>query len=248
MIKSHLEANSELDKRFRMVATTPDSIIHSVSRGSPSGNDKESKSQVIPGQCIAVPVSRTCITSLDKYSWAEQVVGTGIHYCPFSTSMGNSNRISSAEAYDSSNAASSSQSFQTLNDVQHALVEALVSCCSRPDVSSEVIVLHRQIIKSVLSLSASTCPKKLEVIGDGRTLVLPRWSFFVTERTDCEAIPDTRKGAHEFHQLLSQYKVQNGEQQFQSVLWEILARTHRSPRVVRRGDIDPESGVRESGK
>jgi hypothetical protein len=243
MIKSHLEDNSQLDKRFRMVPTNSDAII----QGSQRGNGEETMSQVISGQCIAVPVTQTCITNLDEYSWAERVVGTGLHYCPFSTSMGNSNRESSAEAY-SSNAAPSSQSFKSLNDVQHALVEALISCCLRTDASSEVTDLHQSIITSVLSLSALTCPKKLEVMGDDRTLVVPRWSFYLPQNNDYEAILDTRKGADEFHQLLFQYKVQNGEQQFQSKLWETLARTHRSPRVVRRGDIDPESGVRESGK
>ena len=256
-IKSHLEAHHYLDKRYRMVPTSTDAIIHN--RSGDDGNDEDIRAQVLSGQCIAVPLLHLCIEKLHEYSWAKQIVGTGMHHCPFSTSMGNSNRIPAA-AQDESNTTSSTQSDQSLNDVQHALVETLVKYCSEAEGNFTEIqtegtcscTRRADIVKLVQSLSAQTCPKKLEVIGDDRTLVVPRWSFYIPSSNDCETIAEKRKIAEEFYQLLIQcnlpgrYERENSHN-MQSLLWENLARTHRSLRVVRRGDIDPESGVRESG-
>jgi hypothetical protein len=170
--------------------------------------------------------------------------------------MGNKNCVASATLQDADTAFTSLQNI-ALNDVQHTLVETLISyslsngdmCTTKEDIYS----YKTQIVKSVLALNKQTCPKKLEIIGDDRTLVIPRWSFYVTNNDDNETILLNHKGANEFRQLLSQYESPFESEPIsfttiQSLLWENLARSHRSLRVVRRGDIDPESGVRKSGE
>jgi hypothetical protein len=251
-IKSQLESQCELDKRFRMVPTTSDAVVDEyITTGIEGDNvQHEHAAEISSGQCIAVPVLQSCMDRLLEYSWASQVVGRGRHYCPFSTAMGNKNCVASVILQDADTALSSSQDI-TLNDVQHALVKTLIShslsnadaCTTKEDIYS----YKTQIVKSVLALSKQTCPKKLEIIGDDRTLVIPRWSFYVINNDDNEAILQNRKGANEFRQLLLQYD-HISFIKIQSLLWENLASIHRSLRVVRRGDIDPESGVRESGE
>ena len=52
--------------------------------------------------------------------------------------------------------------------MQRALVKILCGCFD--DI--------RTLEKSVRALSARTCPRKLEIVGDNRTLVIPRWALF----------------------------------------------------------------------
>jgi tRNA G37 N-methylase Trm5 len=81
-------------------------------------------------------------------------------------------------------------------------------------------------IKSKIELlSIQVCPRKLERFGDDRTLVVPRKAFSLDDPS--------------FRSLIGDSKVAD--------LWEILAEVYNSPRVVRRGDIDPDSPIRESG-
>ncbi len=98
------------------------------------------------------------------------------------------------------------------------------------------------IIESKVEMQSSTiCPPKLEVMGDDRTLVIPF-------RALNPAIDQT------FHNLIKDvvYHVigkfqEEEEEKLMTQLWEKLARSHDSHRVVRRGEIDPNSEVRESG-
>ncbi|KAL3803487.1 LOW QUALITY PROTEIN: hypothetical protein HJC23_014035 [Cyclotella cryptica] len=230
------------------------------------------KADILSGRCIAVPVAQVCFEKFRDYSWPADIVGFGMHFCPFSTSMGNSNRSTSSctsaqsthsyeISYGQDNAIfPAGQNSPSLNDVQHSLVETLVSyrLQSRNDVeytpTEEKIILRANILNSVLALSPQTCPRNLEVLGDDRTLVVPRWSFYLINNDDCHAgiLNDKRERTGEFRHLLQHYKVEFESDhiafaKIQSLLWENLARFHRSPRVVRRGDIYPESGIRESG-
>jgi hypothetical protein len=74
-------------------------------------------------------------------------------------------------------------------------------------------------------LNTQTCPKKLELLGDDRTLIIPRKGFLTTDES--------------FRLLVADQDVKE--------LWENLAQVFGSPRVARRGDIDPSSPIRESG-
>lgn len=254
-IKSHLEDLGELDKRFRMLPTNSDAIIcDDLLKLMDVALKEHLKLDILSGQCIAVPVLQSCIDKLHQYPWSTQIVGAGVHYCPFSTSMGNSNRVSYSHVQDTNG---------TSNDVQRALADALFlysssgsstenGCRTTRTKQGSLHSCHTktQTVKAVLALSNIVCPKKLEIIGDDRTLVVPRWSLYLMERSDSKILAEKRKGEHEFLELLLKYGIQSESDQmtFQSLLWKNLAATYRSSRVVRRGDIDPESGVRESGR
>lgn len=273
-VKSHLDDLRIIDKRFRMTPATPNAIIHDTrSYLAEEGvnadalhsrpHKEDVREDIQSGRCIAVPVvSTSFFDKLHDYQWAAHIVGSGVHFCPFSTSMGNTNRSTTPSIIDSPAAAKETSCTQSpppsVNDVQHALVETLVSHQMQSIQSTNDMeraaaekTWRTSITSLVLALSAHTCPKKLEIIGDDRTLVVPRWAFYVINSGDCEI--GKQKGGTEFHQLLVQHTISTESnydeiKKIQYALWENLARIHRSPRVVRRGDITPESGVRESGE
>lgn len=77
-------------------------------------------------------------------------------------------------------------------------------------------------------LNNLVCPKKLETFGDDRTLVIPP-NAFVGE--DFESLLQT---SEESHPNLGEF-------------WQELAIIHNSNRIARRGTVDPNSKIRESG-
>mmetsp|Transcript_29015 Transcript_29015/g.56090 ORF Transcript_29015/g.56090 Transcript_29015/m.56090 type:complete len:634 (-) Transcript_29015:42-1943(-) len=312
-VKTSLERDLLLDKRFRMVPSTSDAVVASCFHEKElSVNDHGAASvptdyqtraqhcinQIKCGELIAVPVTNECVNRLhnsteiiiletpneaqlndiiirrrcspifaDPPSWIIYVEASGLQKCPLSTSMGNKNHQPVAPITSKSSNATNEPS-SSLSSVQYALVETLVTfskfnqCCNES--------LYREVFeKSVKSLSNRTCPKKLEVIGDDRTLVVPHWAFQL-ERDFHHASsiigePNFQEGKTEFYNLLR--RTQTGENNptatplgepdqrhsiskffsIQSLLWANLAKIHSCTRVARRGDIDPESGVRESG-
>ena len=74
--------------------------------------------------------------------------------------------------------------------------------------------------------SWKSCPKSFDIFGDDRTLMLPERAFLDDEFLAV---------------------VERCGDQLWLELWKRLAELHRSPRVVRKGTIDPESGIRRSG-
>ena len=91
------------------------------------------------------------------------------------------------------------------------------------------------IQQRMTNLDISVVPKRLEIFGDDRTIVIPPRAFTTTE----------------FHQLLSEkYPTAaaiNDRSPCMMELWRTIALSHSSSRVVRRKTIDPESKIRESG-
>ena len=221
------------------------------------------------------------------------IVGFGNHPCPYSSSMlgnNNKNRRRAATATkqkkscqstsDKQNARCDGSKNETLNDVQYALLETLnawleSNATTTPTTTNEGVGNDQSIESLVRRLSNQTCPKKLEIMGDDRTLVVPSYSLFINNSQEggivCTSIRDgtttiPKKGSGDFRELLNNTIQQKEQQQsvdqrectkeeyimdvytaIQSQLWRTLATFYNSPRVVRRGDIDPESGVRESG-
>ena len=99
----------------------------------------------------------------------------------------------------------------------------------------------------IYSLSNDSCPRKLELLGDDRTLVVPKKAF----RLD---IDQAFRNVLEFlqteacnKQILCHNDVLEKERYFMDQFWENLAVAHGSKRVVRRGEIDPNSKIRQSG-
>ena len=227
----------------------------------------------------------------------QKIIGFGRYTCPLSTSMlGNNNKRIVVENTSHRNSdanghqRSSSSSNPPLTNVQHVLIEALTSWLdpqyadhNTKNNRNTVLTQHhpRDIHGDVARvetltrrLSNRTCPRKLEIIGDDRTVVIPRWSFFVDgdsgSENNCNSHQTKGKTNQnecydEFRKFLidlalgrkydrSYHDGRHDEAtadasffEMQSLLWEKIASDYRCSRVVRRGDVDPESGVRESG-
>lgn len=166
--------------------------------------------------CIAIPILDE---GLEKDGdWISMVVSIGRQYCPFSSSfMGNNKSKQTTFAL----------SRELSTQVQKALLTALIQC-SPQDLSTE---RKNEIVQRIKDLSFTVCPKKLEVIGDDRTLVIPRRAFHQDD--------------DEFASVCS--LVVGGKLSDWKSFWKYFAMLMESPRVVRRGDIDPDSSIRESG-
>ena len=175
-----------------------------------------------------------------------------------------------------------------LTNIQHILMETLKNWLHNNDnnetISNDQSRLHNTVTAVetlVRGLSIQTCPRKLEVIGDDRTLVIPRWSFFIVNYNDCSTGGENAKTSNrakkmqqeqerlEFRELLlrlirgnnnvnCRHDENNDVDNFadtaammmfaiQSQLWSNLATSLNCSRIVRRGDVDPDSGIRESG-
>jgi hypothetical protein len=163
--------------------------------------------------CIALPVS-------DKFeitqegSWKEYIQTTGTQLCPYSTAvLGNRGQLAQTSNYNDKN----------LTLVQQAILRTIQKISSSNSKEAE-------LIDQIQKLDQSVCPKKLEIFGDDRTLVVPPLSF------DEEA----------FQSILCSDSQEN-EASCRTELWRQLAQVHDSPRIVRRGTVDPNSRIRESG-
>ena len=100
-------------------------------------------------------------------------------------------------------------------------------------------------IQQLVSLDSTICPPKLEIIGDDRTVVLP-----------LKALNENFNES--LRQLLDRYIIYNDDNnddgnnekkrnEFHSLLWSNIGKYYNSSRVVRRGEIDPNSKIRHSG-
>lgn len=187
----------------------------------------------------------------------------------------------------------------SLTIVQHVLIDTLTHWqqtiwqgdCDNPNNknitnnndNNDHCVDRLNIERLVRQLSYQTCPKKkLEIIGDDRTLVIPHRAFFVTNNSSSSSSIKTMPNAStvntisnghscEFRDLLAnvihecqtkfgrnicrktQNRVDDDDNDvvlflgIQSQLWERFATVYQCTRIVRRGEIDSNSGTRESG-
>ena len=145
---------------------------------------------------IAIPVTQQLTTSEENDVWSNKVVTYGDHECPYSTSRLGNGRLDINK---------------DLTLVQQGLWNFL-----KQDLST---------LPFIQQLNTQTCPKKLELLGDDRTLIITRKGFCIEDAS--------------FRSLV-------GDQDL-TLLWKNLAEIFGSPRVARRGDIDPDSPIRESG-
>lgn len=277
-LKSRLEKESLLDKRFRMIPSASDAAV--VLENSQLTDDSAvDVDAIVSGNCIAVPVTDECVDRFETHSkensntdipgdgdsWETYAIAHGRQQCPFSSSaMGNQNQAMVSrilqqnddriieKSKENNNAAAK---VLNLTNIQCVVVETLVDSYSENTKKSdnsldqkELASFQAMVKTKVSSLSIKPCPKKLEVMGDDRTLVVPSTAFLLQEE----------EATNDFHRLLIDIVSQIHNDcpdrtdhpaiwKIQENLWKNLASLYKSPRVVRRGDIDPESGVRESG-
>jgi hypothetical protein len=161
--------------------------------------------------CIALPVNDE-FEITQEGSWKEYIETTGTQLCPFSTAiLGNRRQLVQTSNY------------KNLTLVQQAILRTIQKLSSSNSKEAE-------LIDKMQNLEQSVCPKKLEIFGDDRTLVVPPHSF----------------EGEEFQAILCSDSQEN-EAYCRTELWRQLAQVHDSPRIARRGTVDPNSRIRESG-
>lgn len=108
------------------------------------------------------------------------------------------------------------------------------------------------LTKHIQSLDSTVCPKKLEVFGDDRTLVLQPNAFPISaidQLLECHILNPVRRCGDEnpedteseCHAEPSRYE------RIRQDFWAQLAAVHKTQRIARRGRVDPNSKIRESG-
>ena len=167
-------------------------------------------------ECIAVPI----IEDPSKSYSSDEIMGYGRQLCPYSTSLLGNHQQRTPRTGEKTTTS-------VLTMLQRALLSTADSFQPRsPEDDS--------LTKVVQSLSLTLCPKKLEMVGDDNTLVIPRKAFDGKDDTFREFI--VQAGCNE-----------NCVDEFLQELWKQLAAYYKVPRVVRKGEIDAESPVRVSG-
>lgn len=168
-------------------------------------------------QWIAVPVA----SEVDSLQLSVPILGRGIYECPYRTSK-----------HHYSNGAGTNET-SSLTPIQAILVniqsdnENLVIGSQVP-VPGEVNTRDTQSLMSkVRTLSLSCCPLTLEVLGTDRTVVIPLKAF----------------GMEELGGVLGEFWT---KEQAYPLLWRALAKANGSSRVIRRGEVDPNSPIRHS--
>lgn len=273
-LKIRLEKEGLLDKRFRMA---PAPCFDQNQNGDVScswTNFRGSRE----GHYIAVPVMQQCIDDLQREnrslgdgrpseychsgcantSWMALVSGFGRCYCPYSTTMLGNNSLRKKLMADEQGRHVSDRR-DKLSIVHRTLVSTLLSLREGNDADTDIDKtkeIGNKISKAVTSSDTQCIPPKLEVMGDDRTLVIPRYALYM-ENINEESPTIRKKCIVEFRKLIlqavdvleleEQGPVMETLQKVQGLLWMNLAEAYGSKRVVRRGDIHPESGVRESG-
>ena len=175
--------------------------------------------------CIAVPIFPT---NQDNFSSAELdgVMDFGTEYCPYSSSqLGNRpDRCSSADERQNSSRRNDASIGWT--PIEKALIHTI---------KEHSTLGVDEIADQTLPLLSRFVPKSLQILGDDHTLVISRNHINPEDDQD-------------FTELLQSVCDKNfAVEIFMKSFWTKLASEYKSPRVVRKGEIDPNSGTRQSG-
>eukprot|EP00980_Cylindrotheca_fusiformis_P022372 scaffold9262_cov107-Cylindrotheca_fusiformis.AAC.1 len=233
LVKTALEEANLLNKNYRMVP-----------------------SQEWP-DCIAVPVLHHGIPvengddRQQQLSWTKWIEHESEQICPYSTSvLGNFGQLqqqqqqqqqkASADATSNSgggDAAAVAQ--QPMTPSQQAIYDTIRNMSTNhPDHNNDILILQK-----IQELHPSVCPKKLEVFGDDRTLVIPSTAFqgssneFFFFDSLIRLFPSTN----------DDNKTNLDHHTVMDFFWKRLAAIHKSQRIVRKGTVNPNSKIRESG-
>jgi len=270
LVKTRLEELGLIDTTYRMTSADDDEFLQSKLHEPPMKDLRSLslQSDIISSRdCIAVPINQECMNAMLKESriekhddWSNYVVRYGRQICPFKPSiLGNSSTNSNIRLSNDMHESFidlSSTSTETIYNIEYdkyTLIQKIliqtITLYHRQNNSSTTWDKEKssRLKENIYSLSNDSCPRKLELLGDDRTLVIPRKAF----RLD---IDHTFRNILEFlhteacsKQILCHNKMLEKERYFMDKFWENLAVAHGSKRVVRRGEIDPNSKIRQSG-
>mmetsp|Transcript_12408 Transcript_12408/g.34419 ORF Transcript_12408/g.34419 Transcript_12408/m.34419 type:complete len:499 (-) Transcript_12408:2257-3753(-) len=172
------------------------------------------------GDAIAIPVCGNFLSVIAESSH-EGVLGTSEEFCPYSTSvLGNQKRKQTTAA-----------AARPVSPLEQALASATQKFWNEMNATGKD---EAYVLGELALLDSKICPKRLELLGDDRTVVLHPTAFSLDETAFNELL--VKMG---FHSDESKHKLM-------LMFWEELAVVCKSSRVVRKGEVRPESGVRES--
>ena len=221
-VKVALEKEGALDKSYRLSNLDENSFSSFISTRTLDGGMQQDDIIANSSKFIAIPILANCLCRICSSSCEE------IPHSVFNLIAGHATQSC---RYSSSVLGNSHRQLaltcdNNLNFVQNILLQAIRKY--NPSFDEDVI------FKMVDEITNATMPPKLELMGDDRTLVIPFRALNAASDASFEKIMQDAIG-------------ENYQEEFMPLLWKMLADSHRSQRVVRRGEIDPNSKVRESG-
>jgi 16S rRNA G966 N2-methylase RsmD len=231
-VKNRLEADGKINRDFRMCA---------AAEIAAPGNGMQDDTTVLNNDPDLVAIPIICDTLDEEGIRTDSCEGVhhfGNQYCPYSSALlGNGNRnrrrlIGCGEGEEEQS---------QLNVVQATLVRAI---CFFADNRAEVSFSVSDLMEKVTLLSKEICPTKLELFGDDRTVVVPTNAFRDSTAPSKKMRRNSSDSFLSFLNYLDMFKVPY-EVFTRDFLWKEIAQTYKSRRVVRRGEIDPDSPVRK---
>ncbi len=234
-VKNLLEKSGGIDKSFRL----SDIDSSSFSKFAPIQEPPFKIDELLlsSSRFICVPVRKEFLDEVLKKKNADShlsecrphanitdlIVGHATQSCPYSSSvMGNVNRRVKLESASNS----------SFNLVKSILVEIILELRQFSGMQESMEAMHEW----VGSLSDTSAPPKLEIIGNDRTLVIPFKALNLSTDQSFQHLVEKSVGKESLK-----------KNEFISCLWQKLASRFRSHRVVRKGEISPHSKIRESG-
>jgi tRNA G37 N-methylase Trm5 len=242
-VKNRLKESKFLDDRFRMLPAAEGSDV-SVVR-----NDANAY--------IAIPVSEefdqknASLYDDDELSpESPMILGVGYQECPYSTKMLGNGRANHHQL--SKHAGEIDRPAEGYTVIQSVILGIV------PSRTKTGLDLDQRIIDRVLQLDSTVCPASrrrqfLEIFGDDRTVVVPPRAFegeqFISILRDVQRLRNHKCNADDGNNIehTTSSDAHSDIENLYNDFWRRLALAHDSPRVVRRGGIDPNSKIRESG-
>ena len=221
------------------------------------------------------------------------IIGIGKQSCLYSSStLGNTNpkfkMITKSKRHQNQSLSSLSSSSTTsihsnMNTIKQALLHTIKQYIqeqqqqqqqntnqNRNDGSTSSLsmssILLQEIITKIQNLSITTCPNKIETIGDDRTIVLPYKALNIhTDEKLHDLIVQSIIIMNHCHDNDTHEEVIKEDDydddhnktntnyddphmgNFHQLLWKNLGEIYQTARLVRRGEIDPNSKIRHSG-
>jgi hypothetical protein len=284
-IKTLLEQNHLLDKRFRFTTVDPNCFQfckqHEEEGGGGRGGqeedenggdnvmkDKVDENEIIK-RYIAIPIVKPfheILLEQQQHSSSslmdvlqQIVICHGKQSCLYSTSTlgnihSNSMNPTSMSRNNSKKNGRLTSSSNSRTMIQEIFINTIFSYNNNDDHD------YDRIIKYIDKLSSITCPTKLEIMGDDHTVVIPFQAFNYNTSTSFKS-SSSSTDCYSYKQFLDEFvynrnkhyiyqynPCENGSyDNFHSLLWSNIAKLYNSSRIVRRGEIDPNSKIRHSG-
>jgi Met-10+ like-protein len=221
-VKTALEDHGWILKEFRMTPAVEDAFPS-------NNNDDDAQVAYTYKDCLAIPIVPDYLhqQSLSDCIWNRLIIGLGTQHCPFSTGvLGNPHKHCNLQSHQMQKGKPATH----WSPSKQALLLALQSYFTRDDADTEEWKEH------ISSLDKAMCPSKLEFLGDDQNLVLPHTALLTADLDSF--LRDKLKSP------LADNNLKCFQHQY---LWPQLARAFASPRILRKGGVDPESRIRHSG-